>query len=63
MTKEANIKLFENRKVRSVWDAEAEKWYISAADVIEVLTDSVDPAAYRRKLKQHLKEEGNEEGV
>ena len=60
MAKEANIKLFENRKVRSLWDAEAEKWYISVVDVIEVLTDSVDPAAYWRKLKQRLKEEGNE---
>ncbi|MDR2146798.1 MAG: Bro-N domain-containing protein, partial [Tannerella sp.] len=60
MTKETNIKLFENRKVRTLWDAEAEKWYISIVDVIEVLTESVDPAAYWRKLKQRLKEEGNE---
>jgi len=60
MTKEASIKLFENRKVRSVWDAEAEKWYISIIDVIEALTESIDPAAYWRKLKQRLKEEGNE---
>jgi hypothetical protein len=60
MKKETNIKLFENKKVRSLWDAEAEKWYISIVDVIEVLTESVDPAAYWRKLKQRLKEEGNE---
>ena len=60
MKKETNIKLFETQKVRSVWDAEAEKWYISIVDVIEVLTESVDPAAYWRKLKQRLKEEGNE---
>ena len=55
-----NVKLFENKKVRSVWDEEEEKWYISIVDVIEVLTESVDPAAYWRKLKQRLKEEGNE---
>ena len=60
MKKETNIKLFESKKVRSVWDAEVEKWYISIVDVIEVLTESVDPAAYWRKLKQRLKEEGNE---
>ena len=60
MTKETNVKLFENRKVRSVWNSEQEKWYISIVDVIEVLTESVDPAAYWRKLKQRLKEEGNE---
>jgi hypothetical protein len=60
MTKETSVKLFENKKVRSVWDNEQEKWYISIVDVIEVLTESVDPAAYWRKLKQRLKEEGNE---
>ena len=54
------IQLFENKKVRSLWDGEQEKWYISVVDVIEVLTESVDPAAYWRKLKQRLKEEGNE---
>jgi hypothetical protein len=60
MAKKEALQLFENRKVRSVWDAEAEKWYISIVDVVEVLTDSVDPAAYWRKLKQRLKIEGNE---
>jgi len=55
-----SVKLFENKQVRSVWDSEQEKWYISIVDVIEVLTESVDPAAYWRKLKQRLKEEGNE---
>jgi hypothetical protein len=60
MTKENAIKLFEQRQVRSVWDSEAEKWYISVVDVVEVLTESIDPAAYWRKLKQRLKEEGNE---
>jgi hypothetical protein len=60
MATETSIKLFDNRRVRSSWDAEAEKWYISIVDVIEILTDSIDPAAYWRKLKQRLKEEGNE---
>ena len=54
------IKIFEDKKVRSVWDAEAEKWYISIVDVVEVLTGSVDATAYWRKLKQRLKAEGNE---
>jgi hypothetical protein len=54
------IKIFENKQVRSVWDSEQEKWYISIVDVIEVLTESVNPSAYWRKLKQRLKEEGNE---
>lgn len=51
---------FENKQVRSHWDAEEEKWYFSVVDVIAVLTDSVDPTAYWRKLKQRLKAEGNE---
>ena len=54
------IQLFENRKIRSVWDENAEKWWFSVVDVIEVLTESVDSTAYWRKLKQRLKEEGNE---
>ena len=41
---------FENKQVRSHWDAEEEKWYFSVVDVIAVLTDSVDPTAYWRKL-------------
>lgn len=60
MDKENIIQLFENKKVRSAWDTEAEKWYISIVDVVSVLTGSVDPAAYWRKLKQRLREEGNE---
>ena len=60
MTKNNAIQIFEGKQVRSLWDSEAEKWYISIIDVIEVLTESVDPAAYWRKLKQRLKEEGNE---
>ena len=60
MTKKQALQLFEQRKVRTVWDDEQEKWYFSIVDVCEVLTDSKDPTAYWRKLKQRLKEEGNE---
>ncbi len=60
MTKKEAIKLFEERKVRTVWDDEQEKWYFSIVDVIGVLTESPDPTAYWRKLKQRLKQEGNE---
>ncbi len=54
------IRLFEDRKVRTIWDAEQEKWYLSIIDVVAVLTESVDANAYWRKLKQRLKAEGNE---
>jgi hypothetical protein len=60
MTKKEAIQLFQERKVRTVWDDEQEKWYFSIVDVCEVLTDSKDPTAYWRKLKQRLKKEGNE---
>lgn len=60
MTQKQAIQLFEQRKVRTVWDDETGKWYISVVDVIGVLTDSTDAAAYWRKLKQRLKAEGNE---
>ena len=54
------IKLFENQRIRTAWDEEKEEWYFSVVDVVGVLTDSVDPTAYWRKLKQRLKAEGNE---
>jgi len=60
MSKPTDIKLFENKKVRSVWDAEAEKWYISIVDVIEVLTESPNPRNYWKVLKHRLIKEGNE---
>lgn len=60
MEKKNEIKIFEDKKVRTLWDAEQEKWYISIVDVVAILTESVDPTAYWRKLKQRLKEEGNE---
>jgi hypothetical protein len=58
--KQDAIKIFDDKKVRAIWDEEQEKWYISIVDVVTALTDSVDPAAYWRKLKQRLKAEGNE---
>jgi hypothetical protein len=60
MSKETNIKLFENKKVRSVWNSEEEKWYISIVDVIEVLTESPNPNNYWKVLKNRLKKEGSE---
>ena len=60
MTQKQAIQLFEERKVRTVWDDEAGKWYVSIVDVIAVLTESKDAAAYWRKLKQRLKAEGND---
>ena len=54
------IKLFEERQIRSAWDNEKEEWYFSIIDIVGVLTDSKDPGAYWRKLKQRLQEEGNE---
>ena len=60
MTKKQAIQMFEERKVRTVWDDEQEKWYFSIVDVCGVLTDSKDATAYWRKLKQRLKAEGNE---
>ncbi len=60
MRKESRTKLFEDKRVRVHWDAEAEKWFFSIVDTIAVLTESVDPFAYWRKLKERLKKEGNE---
>lgn len=54
------IIIFEDQPVRRAWDAKEEKWYFSVVDIVEVLTDSVDPGAYWRKLKERLKAEGNE---
>ncbi len=55
-----DIKIFEDKKVRTVWDAEQEKWYLAIVDVIAVLTDSPNPQVYWRVLKKRLKDEGNE---
>ena len=54
------IALFENKKIRSVWVETEEEWYFSVVDVVSALTGSVDGRKYWNKLKQRLKEEGNE---
>lgn len=59
----SDIRLFENRRIRSHWDSEQEKWYFSIVDVIAVLTDQTDYQAarnYWKVLKNRLKKEGNE---
>ncbi|MED9962063.1 MAG: BRO family protein [Bacteroidales bacterium] len=60
MTKKQALQAFEERNVRTIWYDKQEKWYFSIIDVVAVLTNSVDAAAYWRKLKQRLKDEGNE---
>jgi hypothetical protein len=60
MTKLNAIQLFENKKVRTIWDAEQEKWFISIIDVIEVLTESDRPRKYWGDLKSKLKKEGSQ---
>ena len=63
MTQKQSLQIFEDRKIRTVWDDEQEKWYFSIINTIEVLTDSKDYTTARKywnKLKQRLKEEGNE---
>ena len=54
------LKVFEDNNIRSVYDEEHDKWYFAVVDIIAVLTESKDPTAYWRKLKQRLKAEGNE---
>ncbi len=60
MTKKDAIKLFNESRIRTHWDDKQEKWYFSIVDVVGVLTESINPQTYWRKLKQRLKEEGNE---
>lgn len=57
---ENKIQLFENKRIRTAWDEERGEWLFAIVDAIAVLTDSVDPPAYWRKLKQRLILEGNE---
>lgn len=52
MTQKPEIKLFDEKLVRTIWDDEQEKWYFSVVDVIEVLTDSPNPQVYWRVLKK-----------
>lgn len=60
MKQENAIQLFENKKVRTLWDVENEKWFFSIIDVIEVLTESDRPRKYWSDLKAKLKKEGSE---
>ena len=60
MVEEITIKLFKDKGIRAKWDSEIGDYYYSIIDIIEVLTESKGPNAYWRKLKQRLKDEGNE---
>ena len=63
MTKKQALQLFEQKRIRTIWDEEKEKWYFAIVDVIAVLTEQDDylkSRKYWNKLKQRLKEEGNE---
>ena len=60
MSKQEIVKIFGERKIRSVWDDEAEKWYFSIVDVMAVLTESENPRNYWDVLKKRLKKDGNQ---
>ena len=60
MKQQDAIQLFENKKVRTVWDSEQEKWFISIIDVIEILTESPNARKYWSVLKLRLRREGSE---
>lgn len=60
MSKQTDIKIFEDKKVRTFWDEEKEKWYLSIIDVIEILTGTDRPRKYWSDLKRKLKKEGSE---
>ena len=60
MNEKDNIKIFESKEVRTLWDEESEKWFISIVDVIEILTQSINPRKYWSVLKTRLKKEGSE---
>ncbi len=53
-------KIFNNETIRTIWDKEQEKYYISVVDIVSVISESKDGRKYWNKLKQRLKEEGNE---
>jgi hypothetical protein len=57
---DSKIQLFEDKRIRMAWNEEIEQWLFSVIDVIAVLTESVDPSAYWRKLKERMKTEGNQ---
>lgn len=55
-----NMVLFEDKKVRRIWDEKNQKWFFVIVDIVSALTESVDPGAYWRKLKERLRKEGNQ---
>ena len=54
------IRLFEEQKVRTIWDSEKEEWYFSVVDVVGILTESENPRNYWKVLKHRLAEEGSQ---
>lgn len=56
----SNIKIFEDKQIRTIWDEQEEDWYFSVIDVVEILTDSSQPRKYWNDLKRKLKQEGSE---
>jgi hypothetical protein len=60
MNKETSIKIFEQKKIRSLWDEDKEQWYFSVVDVIEILTGSPNARKYWSVLKTRLKKEGSQ---
>lgn len=60
MTDIDKIQVFDNKPIRTAWNEESEEWYFSIVDVVGVLSESTSPSTYWRKLKQRLKEEGNQ---
>ncbi len=60
MTKENAIKLFQDQRVRVLWDEEQEKWFFSIVDIVGILTDSPNPRKYWSVLKTRIKKEGSE---
>ena len=57
---ENKIKIFEQKQIRTVWNADEEEWYFSVVDIVSVLTDSPNPNNYWKVLKNRLKKEGSE---
>ena len=62
MTQKQALQIFDEKKIRTAWDDNAEKWYFSVVDVVAALTDSPNPQTYWRVLKKRLKDEGNQRG-
>ena len=60
MKQQNSIQIFEDKKVRTLWDGEQEKWYISIVDLVAILTDSPNPRKYWSVLKTRLKVEGSQ---